>query len=93
MTMLSLLRQHPRYIGFGFLHYFFSSVGQTFFISLFVASMTDRMNWEDGTFAALYSGATLLAAFSLPFIGTQVDRLRVRYVSTATLSGWAGRGC
>lgn len=84
MTMLSLLRQHPRYLGFGFLHYFFSAVGQTFFISLFVASMSERMNWQDGTFAALYSGATLLAAFSLPFIGTQVDRLRVRYVSTAT---------
>ena len=84
MTMLSLLRQHPRYLGFGFLHYFFSAVGQTFFISLFVASMSERMSWEDGTFAALYSGATLLAAFSLPFIGTQVDRLRVRYVSTAT---------
>lgn len=84
MTILQLLRQHPRYLSFGFLHFFFSAVGQTFFISLFVADMTSRMDWADGTFAGIYSGVTLAAAFALPFIGTQVDRLKVRYVSTAT---------
>ncbi|TXF89976.1 MFS transporter [Neolewinella aurantiaca] len=82
MTILQLIRTHPRYLSYGFLHFFFSSVGQTFFISLFVVSVTARMGWEEGTFAALYSGATLAAAFTLPSIGTQVDRLRIRYVST-----------
>ena len=82
MTMLQLIRTHPRYLTYGFLHFFFSSVGQTFFISLFVVSVTARMGWQEGTFAALYSGATLVAAFSLPYIGTLVDRLRIRYVST-----------
>lgn len=53
MTMLQLLRTHPRYLTYGFLHFFFSSVGQTFFISLFVVSVTARMGWEEGTFAAL----------------------------------------
>ena len=81
--MLELLRRHPRYLTYGFLHFFFSSVGQTFFISLFVVGVTARMGWSEGTFAALYSGATLVAAFSLPVIGTWVDRFRVRYVSTA----------
>lgn len=80
--MLQLLRTHPRYLTYGFLHFFFSSVGQTFFISLFVVSVTARMGWKEGTFAALYSGATLAAAFSLPYIGALVDRLRIRYVST-----------
>ncbi len=75
---------NPRYLGFGFLHFFFSFVGQTFFISLFVARMTERMDWADNTFAALYSSVTLAAAFVLPFIGKQVDRLRVRYVSSVT---------
>lgn len=81
--MLQLLRAHPRYLAFGFLHFFFSAVGQTFFISLFVVSMTARMGWAEGTFAAIYSAVTLAAAFTLPAIGTQVDRLRIRYVSTA----------
>lgn len=84
MTTLDLLRRHPRYLSFGFLHFFFSAVGQTFFISLFVADMSLRMEWAEGTFAGIYSGVTLAAAFMLPFIGTQVDRLKVRYISTAT---------
>lgn len=73
---------NPRYLTFGFLHYFFSAVGQTFFISLFVARMSERMDWADGTFATIYSSVTLAAAFLLPVIGRQVDRVRVRYVST-----------
>jgi MFS family permease len=84
MTILDLLRRHPRYLSFGFLHFFFSAVGQTFFISLFVADMTVRMAWGDGTFAGIYSAVTLAAAFALPFIGTLVDRHKVRYVSTVT---------
>ncbi len=74
---------NPRYLAFGFLHWFFSAVGQTFFISLFVARMTERMGWADNTFAAIYSSVTLLAAFLLPVIGQQIDSLRVRSVSTA----------
>ena len=81
--MLQLLRRHPRYLTYGFLHYFFSAVGQTFFVSLFVVAVTARLGWGDKTFAGVYSAATLAAAFSLPFIGTLVDRLRIRYVSTA----------
>lgn len=73
-----------KYLAFGFLHYFFSAVGQTFFISLFVASMTERMDWADNTFAGIYSAVTLVAAFVLPVIGKQIDRVRVRYVSTIT---------
>ncbi len=73
-----------RYLTFGFLHFFFSSVGQTFFISLFVARMTERMDWGDSTFAGLYSGVTLTAALLLPLIGKQIDALKVRYVSTVT---------
>ena len=83
MTLLDLLRRHPRYLAFGFLHFFFSGAGQTFFISLFVAGMSAALLWGEGTFATIYSGVTLVAAFLLPLIGTQVDRLRVRYVSTA----------
>lgn len=82
MNALQLFRTHPRYLTFGFVHYFFSAVGQTFFISLFVVGMSERMGWAAGSYAAIYSGVTLTAAFLLPLIGVQVDRLRVRYVST-----------
>jgi MFS family permease len=84
MNYLQLLKAYPRYLGYGFLHYFFSFVGQTFFISLFVAGISEDRGWETETFSGIYSGVTLCAAFLLPVIGQQIDRLRVRYVSTAT---------
>lgn len=86
MNTLSLLKTFPRYLAFGFLHYFFSFVGQTFFISLFVTGITAERGWDTETFAAIYSGVTLCAAFLLPVIGGQLDRLRVRYVSSTTVS-------
>lgn len=92
MTITQLIRRHPRYLTYGFLHFFFSGVGQTFFISLFVASFSERMEWGDGTFATIYSALTLTAAFVLPVIGGKVDTFRVRYVSTATILSLA-LGC
>ena len=74
---------NPRYLSFGFLHFFFSALGQTFFISLFVARMTAELDWQEQTFPALYSTVTLIAAFLLPLVGQQIDRAKVRYVSTA----------
>lgn len=82
MKLLQLLRQYPRYLAFGFIHYFFSFVGQTFFISLFVAGITAEYQWDTKYFAGIYSGVTLIAAFALPFVGQQIDRIRVRYLST-----------
>ena len=85
MTTRELLSIHPRYLTYGFLHFFFSAVGQTFFISLFVAAISVRMGWAEGTFATLYSALTLTAAFLLPVVGNYVDKLRVRYLSTAAI--------
>lgn len=81
--------RHPRYLAFGFLHFFCSAVGQTFFVSLFVADVTAELAWAEGTFARLYAGVTLLAAGLLPVVGTQVDRRSVRTVSTVTAAALA----
>ena len=83
-TYFSLLRRAPRYLAYGFLHFFASSIGQTFFISLFVLEITKRMQWAEGTFAYVYSSITLLAAFLLPQVGKQIDQIRIRYVSLIT---------
>ena len=90
MTVAQLLRRHPRHLAFGFAHFFTSAVGQTYFVGLFVASVTAHMAWAEGTFAALYSGATLLAAFTLPVVGQQIDRYPVRAVSTTVALLLAG---
>ncbi len=83
MTYLQLVRTHPRYLAYGFTHYFYSFIGQTFFISLFVQSITDDLGWKNSLFASIYSAATLASAFLLPQIGKGIDRFRIRYISTA----------
>ncbi|MEM7371065.1 MAG: MFS transporter [Bacteroidota bacterium] len=81
MDYLRLLRQYPRYIAYGFVHYFFSSAGQTFFISLFVPFWLLSLEIDNLEFGSIYSGATLLSAFSLPWLGQWLDRLKLRYFS------------
>ena len=83
MSLIRLWRTHPRPLAYGLLHFASSAVGQTFFVSLFVAEVTAAMAWEPDTFAGLYSAVTLAAALALPYVGTLVDRYPVRYVSTA----------
>lgn len=84
MNLLTLVRDYPRYLTYGFLHYFFSFAGQTFFIGLFVAAFGQRLGWDNNTFAQVYAGVTLTSAFLLPQIGKLIDRFPVRYVSTVT---------
>jgi MFS family permease len=92
MNYWQLLRSYPNYIIYGFLHYFFSFVGQTFFISLFVVGICQDRGWATEIFSGIYSGVTLCAAFLLPIIGKQVDRFRLRYVSSITALTMIG-GC
>lgn len=81
MEYIRLIRQHPRYIIYGLVHYFFSSPGQTFFISLFVPFWLIALQIDNLQFGSLYSGATLLSAFTLPWLGQWLDRLKLRYFS------------
>lgn len=82
MNFWQLLKTYPRYLLFGFIHFYFSFVGQTFFVSLLVAGICAERGWETEVFAGIFSGVTLLSAFLLPLVGKQIDRFRVRYLST-----------
>ncbi|MEM6630395.1 MAG: MFS transporter [Bacteroidota bacterium] len=63
------------------LHYFFSGLGQTFLLSLFVASFIESLQISNMQFSWYYSGATLTSAFILPLAGKYLDRVKVRYFS------------
>ncbi len=78
-----LLKKYPAYVGYGALHYLFSSFGQTFLISLFVPEFIAALGINNTRFALIYSGATLTAALFLPYLGLLVDKVRVRYISVA----------
>lgn len=57
---------------------FFSSFGQTFYISLFVPAWEKEFALGSGTFGSLYSLATLMSAAVLPFVGRLVDTIDLR---------------
>ncbi|MEM9233247.1 MAG: MFS transporter [Pseudomonadota bacterium] len=71
--MIQFLCQNFRWIAGGFLLTFFSSFGQTFFVSGASSEWRETFGLTDGQFGTLYMVATLCSALSLPFIGRLVD--------------------
>ena len=77
MPILIFLRDNARWIGGGFLLTFFSSFGQTYFISLSAGDIRTEYGLSHGGFGSLYMIATLASAATLPQIGKIVDRISV----------------
>ena len=81
MKFLLFLRDNARWLAGGFLLTFFSSFGQTFFISLSAGNIREEYGLSHGGFGTLYMVATLGSALTLPYLGQIVDRYSVRKVA------------
>ena len=86
MLPLSFLRAHGRLLGFGVLMTFCSSVGQTFFISLFSAEIRAAFALSDGDFGSLYAVGTLGSAGVLLWAGRLIDRLPLPVFAAGVLA-------
>ncbi|MGM0634838.1 MAG: MFS transporter [Bacteroidota bacterium] len=75
--MIHYLKKNRFLIGFGFLLTFLSSFGQTFVISLYLPDIQESFNLSDGEFSSVYSGATLLSAFTITWLGRYIDKMRL----------------
>jgi MFS family permease len=87
--MFSFLRDNSRWVAGGFLLTFFSSFGQTFFISLSAGDIRREFALSHGGFGTLYMLATLASALTLPRLGRIVDHVpvsRVTLISTPMLA-------
>lgn len=82
MHFVSLLREHPRLMGFGLLFCFGSSAGQTFFISLFVPSLAQAHGLSEPAIANVYGLVTLASAAALVVVGRLIDRMDVLTYAT-----------
>ncbi|HNP34266.1 MAG TPA: MFS transporter [Woeseiaceae bacterium] len=71
--MLEFIRRNFRWIAGGFMLTYFSSFGQTYFISASVSEWQAAFDLSHGEFGRLYMFATLASALCLPFIGRLVD--------------------
>lgn len=77
MSYFSFLKQNLRWLLGGFLLTFFSSFGQTFFISLSGGAIRQEYGLSNGEFGLVYMVATLASALTLPFLGKIVDHITV----------------
>ncbi|WP_274424080.1 MFS transporter [Chelativorans sp. YIM 93263] len=81
MAFIYFLRENARWLAGGFLLTFFSSFGQTFFISLSAGNIREEYGLSHGGFGILYMVATLASALTLPYFGQIVDRYSPRKVT------------
>lgn len=75
---LGFLSENKRILDFGFLFNFFSSFGQTFFISLFVPVWMGAFGISNAFFGAIYSLVTVASALALSFFGKYIDRMPLK---------------
>lgn len=81
MSYLRIAKKHPQYLTYGALHYFFSSIGQTFLISVSVPYMLEDLQLSSMAFSNSYAIATICSALTLPLVGGWVDRAKFTTVS------------
>jgi MFS family permease len=70
---ISFLKGNLHPVFFGWMLTFFSSFGQTFFISLFVPSILYQFGLSKSAFGGYYAVATVVASFFLLLYGHKVD--------------------
>jgi len=73
--MFGFLKNNFRWIAGGYLLTYFSSIGQTFFISASVSDWQAAFDLSHGEFGQLYMVATLASALTLPFLGRVIDHM------------------
>lgn len=84
-----LLFQHPNTMAYGTLLNYFSSFGQTFFISLFVPWWIEHAGVSNAEFGQIYGIISILSALMLPIPGRWIDRISLRSYSIAIYVGLA----
>ena len=84
-----LLATSPE-LSLGIFLIFSSSIGQTFFISLFSGEIRNEFNLSHGMFGILYSVATLSSAIIFFWLGKLTDQFNFTYLGLATLGLLSG---
>ena len=74
-----------RFLLFGLLMAFWSSLGQTFFISLFSGQIRAALDLSHGDFGTYYALATTASAISLIWLGKLADMMRLEKLAIFTL--------
>ena len=80
------LRVEWRFLLFGMAMAFYSSLGQTYFISLFSAEIRAALSLTHGEFGTYYAIATTCSAITLLWLGKLADIMRVERLALLVVS-------
>ncbi|TFH86219.1 MFS transporter [Billgrantia azerbaijanica] len=89
MGYRTLLRNHRGLLGIAFLAMFSSSLGQSFFVGLFQAPISERLGLSAGQFGTAYALVTLVAGFVMLRLGPAIDWVAPRRFALLVLAALA----
>ncbi|MGR3514712.1 MAG: MFS transporter [Paracoccaceae bacterium] len=89
MGAFAFIRENLRFLSVGILLTFNSSVGQTFFISIFAAQIMAEFALSNGEWGLLYSIGTTASAVVMFWAGALTDHFRARTLAWFVMPGLA----
>ena len=92
ISTTELIKLEWRFLTYGAMMSFWSSIGQTFFISLFSLEIRTELSLSHGEFGAYYAVATMVSALTLFWLGKQADKVTVFHLSLITIIALALSG-
>ncbi len=84
---VKLLKHHPLLMSYGFFFNFFSSFGQTFFVSLLVPFWIAEIGITNSEFGSMYGLISVTSALTLPLFGRYIDLMPLRRYSLIIFIG------
>ncbi len=84
---VKLLKNHPLLMSYGFFFNFFSSFGQTFFVSLLVPFWIAEIGITNSEFGSMYGLISVTSALTLPLFGRYIDLMPLRRYSLIIFIG------
>ena len=88
--MKRILSAYIPELSIGVFLIFSSSIGQTFFISLFSGEIRNEFSLSHGMFGIFYSAATLLSAIVFFWLGKLTDKFNLTFLGLVTLGALSG---
>lgn len=86
-SYLDLIRRHTGLLAIAFLAVFTGNLGQSFFIGLFQAPISEQLSLSTGEFGSIYSAITITGGFLVMFFGPKIDWVSPkRYALTLLIS-------
>lgn len=87
MNYLAFILSNPRFLAYGFMMLFFSSFGQTYFVSRFNDALRAEFGLSHGDVGFMFSSATFVAGLLMMWVGRKIDDVDLRFFTSVICAG------